>query len=481
MSSLLIRHNLSVPNLQSYYTALWSDDQASFSSSQARGWLTDLEMVGREWIGDTEIGWGSVLVHRAVVLPLLPHLAMLSQATGEREDSKVVFTDVPLEVIKSVVQLIYTGQCNLSPVSTVMRILDMMKSLGLFMQPDSLDVLQNPVTRRKVISGHIAITAQENAFCHKEALMDETIENVISMANRFADETAAEEIVASKDDPQKSQDKVKSFKCDVCKKTFARNNLEQPMAIHKGIKFCCSECESSFSREPKLKEHQKNKQKFSKKKVAEIKQDKNKSAQAESQNIHTFKHPEDESVSTTASTSAVKDNKDLSRKDENCNSVKRVVKNKSEEQRFFCEHCDFKCRFFRQLIEHSGVLHSESMFSCENCDFKSKSLINIKMHRKRVHIGAGKYKCDVCEYKALNPYKLELHKKFHHEKRFKKKQIKKLKKSASSREKEGVRGQSRACGWKLKPEGFYCHVCDFKPMFSKSLERHLKRFHEGNL
>eukprot|EP00092_Neocalanus_flemingeri_P016256 GFUD01017601.1.p1 GENE.GFUD01017601.1~~GFUD01017601.1.p1 ORF type:complete len:468 (+),score=126.17 GFUD01017601.1:162-1565(+) len=465
MSSLLIRHNLSVPNLQSYYTALWSDDQASFSSSQARGWLTDLEMVGREWIGDTEIGWGSVLVHRAVVLPLLPHLAMLSQTTGEREDSKVVFTDVPLEVIKSVVQLIYTGQCNLSPVSTVMRILDMMKSLGLFMQPDSLDVLQNPVTRREVISSHITITAQENAFYQKQALINETIDNVVSMANRFADETAEEEIVAPKDNHQKNQEKDKSFKCEVCKKAFARNNLERHMAIHKG--------------ELKLKERQKNKHKFSKK-IAGIKQEKNKSALAESQNIHTFKAPEDESVSAMARTGPAKENDDLIRKDENCSSVKRVVKNKSEEPRFFCEHCDYKCRFFRQLIEHSCVLHPESVFSCENCDFKSKKLLNIKMHRKRVHIGAGKYKCDVCEYKALNPYKLELHKKFHHEKRFKKKQIKKSKKSASSRGKEGVRGQSRACGWKLKPEGFYCHVCDFKTMFSKSLERHLKRFHEGN-
>eukprot|EP00092_Neocalanus_flemingeri_P097939 GFUD01124871.1.p1 GENE.GFUD01124871.1~~GFUD01124871.1.p1 ORF type:complete len:326 (-),score=87.91 GFUD01124871.1:32-865(-) len=277
------------------------------------------------------------------------------------------------------------------------------------------------------------------------------------MANRFADETAEEEIVAPKYDHQKNQEKDKSFKCDVCKKAFASNNLERHMAIHEG--------------ELKLKERQKNKHKLSKK-IAKIKQEKNKSAQAESQNIHTFKAPEDESVSAMARTGPAKENDDLIRKDENCNSVK-------EEPRFFCEHCDYKCRFFRQLIEHSCVLHPESMFSCENCDFKSKKLLNIKMHRKRVHIGAGKYQCDVCEYKGLNPYKLELHKKFHHAKRIKKKQMRKSKKSASSSMMEGARGQSRTSGWTAGI--FHCHGCDFKTMFSKSLERHLKRFHEGNL
>ena len=59
--------------VQSYYR---SGDEASFSSSQARGWLTDLEMMGKEGVGDMEM-WGSIVVHKAVVAPLCPYLARL--------------------------------------------------------------------------------------------------------------------------------------------------------------------------------------------------------------------------------------------------------------------------------------------------------------------------------------------------------------------------------------------------------------------
>ena len=107
---LLVRHNVCVEDQSSYFTSVWSGDQeASFSSSQAKGWLTDMEMVG-----DTDTGQGSVMVHRAVILPLCPYLAMMSQVS-----SKIIFTDVPLEVIKSVVQLLYKGACTLPTVSDV--------------------------------------------------------------------------------------------------------------------------------------------------------------------------------------------------------------------------------------------------------------------------------------------------------------------------------------------------------------------------
>ena len=72
-----------------YYTELWSGGQASFSSSQTRGWLTDLELVG-----ETEIGWGSIMVHKAVVLTLCPSLAYVLH---EVEDSKVIFTNITVQ------------------------------------------------------------------------------------------------------------------------------------------------------------------------------------------------------------------------------------------------------------------------------------------------------------------------------------------------------------------------------------------------
>ena len=145
MPSLLVRQNLSVPDLQTYYNSLWSDgDQASFSSSQARGWLTDLELVGRE-----EVGWGSVKVHKAVILPLCPYLSKLSKVIEGIEDPQIIFSDVPVEVIKSVVQLLYTGQCTLSPVANVKGILDFMSSLGLKIPADTRQASCGHCWRRK--------------------------------------------------------------------------------------------------------------------------------------------------------------------------------------------------------------------------------------------------------------------------------------------------------------------------------------------
>eukprot|EP00092_Neocalanus_flemingeri_P093847 GFUD01119315.1.p1 GENE.GFUD01119315.1~~GFUD01119315.1.p1 ORF type:complete len:494 (+),score=143.31 GFUD01119315.1:154-1635(+) len=492
MPPLLIRHNLSVPDLQSYYTALWSGEQTSFSSSQARGWLTDLEMVGRECVGDTETGWGSVMVHRAVVLPLLPHLAVLSQASGGMgdSDSKVVFAEVPLEVIKAVVQLLYTGQCTLSPVSDVKSIWDMMNSLGLVMQPDRMEVVKGPQKGPEVYSKYIVrriesgAIGQESVQTQRESLMNETIEDVLRMANRFAEETAKEANGENQDEP----DKEKYFECDVCKKVVAKKcNLVRHMMTHQGIKFSCSECDSSYSREEKLVDHQKNKHK--KKKISESKDAKSKSLPGKLQNTMT-KGPTDESVPTLDSDEAVKKSDDLVIKDENFNILQRVVRNKSDKLTFTCEHCGDKFRFYSHLLEHSRAIHNEQMFSCENCDFKFKNLSSIKKHKKRVHFGAGKYSCDYCEFKAQNPLKLKFHKKFHHKRSEKiadedflvglKKR--KSKKSASSSSINKVNQPApRIAGRKFNPEGvFHCHVCDFKTMFSKSLERHLKRFHEEN-
>jgi len=338
------------------------------------------------------------MVHKAVVLPLCPYLSVLSQSSDGREDGKVVFTDVPLEVVKSVVQLIYTGQCNLSPVASVTSILEMMKSLGLFIQPHRLEVVESSevvapklsMSRREYLYNS-EVAAHEDAKNQKEALMNDTIEHVVSMANRFADETIED-----------AHDVGKFF--DV--------------------------------------------------------------------------------------TDAIRVSDDQTLIDENCNSVKSVFKDKVKEPRFFCEHCDYKNRFYNQLIEHASVIHSEKKFSCEKCDFKFKNLMCLKKYKKTVHNGAGKYPCDFCEFSAHNPSKLKWHKKLHHKKSersdgdtvsLQMRQPRKSKKSASSSMKEISRPQSRVAGRKYNPEGiFHCHACDFRTMFIKSLGRHMKRFHEEN-
>ena len=45
-----------------------------------------------------------------------------------------------MEIIKSVVELLYTGKCTLTPVFNVKELLDFMRSLGLNIQEDRLQV-----------------------------------------------------------------------------------------------------------------------------------------------------------------------------------------------------------------------------------------------------------------------------------------------------------------------------------------------------
>jgi len=365
MAHLLIRHNISIPDLQTYYTALWSGDETSFSSIQARGWLTDLEMVGRECVGDTEIGWGSVMVHRAVILPLCPNLARLSLTTDGREDPKIIFSDVPLEVIKSFVQLIYTGSCTLSPVADVTSIWELMRSLGLVIPPDKLAVVnveaeasELPMISRETVAKK---SGGKEKKTKRKSSIDDTIEIVVNMAKRFVDESNEDE---------------------------------------------------------------------------------------------------------------------MSSKDINCN-VKGILRNKSNEPRFSCEHCLFKCRFWTQLEDHS-VVHTDVKFSCKKCPFKTSKLINVKNHDRHVHVGKGNYPCDVCGFKALNLIRLKWHKKFHHKKRegaipnLKKNKSKKSKKDGSTLKVT----RTRSGQVKIPEEIFHCHVCEFNTLFQKSLDKHLRRFHD---
>ena len=43
--------------------------------------MTDMEMVGREGMGETRKGWDSLKVHKAVVLSLCPFLANILKGT----------------------------------------------------------------------------------------------------------------------------------------------------------------------------------------------------------------------------------------------------------------------------------------------------------------------------------------------------------------------------------------------------------------
>ena len=240
---------------------MWSgNNEASFSSSLARCWLTDFELVGMELVGDMELGWSSVMVHRAVLLPLCPYLASLAQ-----EDSKLVFADVSVEVVKSVVQLLYKGTCTLSPEADVTKILDMMWSLGMCIMPDMLQVVTNksseflPVV---ALCREFASKRKTN-IKKKETLMEDT-ERVLSMSDRFFDNFPKENVhnicdVVSSDERSDSTNKdincnlvIKTdetkYSCEECEEDFKFNRrlLNHYKVVHPEKRFPCDECDSTF-------------------------------------------------------------------------------------------------------------------------------------------------------------------------------------------------------------------------------------------
>jgi len=253
MPSLVVRQNLSVPDVQTYFTSLWSGGQASFSSSQARGWLTDLEMVGREG--------AKVMVHKAVMAPLCPYLARLCQDNEGVEDQKIIFSDVPVEIIRSVVELLYTGKCTLTPVANVKEILDFTGSLGLHIQADRLQV--DFAGSEIVVGTDHAVPKDEQVeseFERKERLLDDTIEHVVEMARKFAVEPVEKDANSNYvKRVVKNKSTEPRFSCEYCKFEcrFWIQLVEHSNNDHTGELFHCKKCNYKTSKLKHVKSHDK--------------------------------------------------------------------------------------------------------------------------------------------------------------------------------------------------------------------------------
>jgi len=128
--------NVTCPDRLNYFSSQWSAHRAS----QCVGRLTDMQMVGRE--GEA---WGSVKVHRAVIMPLCSLIGSLEKDVTE-EDPRIILPQFPLELIQGFANLIYTGSTPTTAVVTFRNILELMYSLGLFMPMDRLTVVREEST-----------------------------------------------------------------------------------------------------------------------------------------------------------------------------------------------------------------------------------------------------------------------------------------------------------------------------------------------
>ena len=101
-SKIRIRQNLSVPDLKEYYKQLWEVGDGSVSSSLVGGHHTDMEFFGRTPDINEDSQWGSIKLHKAVVMQVCP-LLWTMMANVPNFEAKIVFPDFPLEVIKALV------------------------------------------------------------------------------------------------------------------------------------------------------------------------------------------------------------------------------------------------------------------------------------------------------------------------------------------------------------------------------------------
>jgi len=411
MSSLVLRQNLSVVDRATYFTSIWFGRRStSFSCSQVRGWLTDLELVGTD--GDK---WSSVQVHKLVVLPVF---SSLTDFPLETEDAKIVFPDVPTEVIRSLIQLLYTGECQLSPVADVVSILSLASVLGLFIQPDRLKVCE------KESDNGSAMEEVENAVTNKNvkergngSVMKE-VENASSNKNvkESGNRSVMEEVENAVTNKNVKEGGNGSVVKDV--KNAGPNKKLEVNKVSKRVLLI----------------------------------------------------PMTEDFPTVTSTI-----------DEEMtgNVSKNNVKVKPVHLKFSCEHCNFRCRFRLGLEEHANTVHKDKKFRCEKCDYETAKLRNVKIHDKHIHVGEGRLVCQECGFKAKTDSKLAWHENHVHKSSTKKdgksvESMLKFKPTLKERAKKTLRVKKS-----FPVDILYCHACDFKTFYKKSLAKHVLKFHES--
>lgn len=390
MSSLVLRQNLSVVDRATYFTSIWFGTRStSFSCSQVRGWLTDLELVGTD--GDR---WSSVQVHKLVVLPVF---SSLTDFPLETEDAKIVFPDVPTEVIRSLIQLLYTGECQLSPVADVVSILSLANVLGLFIHPDRLKV------------------------CVKESDIGSVMEEVENaVTNKNVKESGNGSVIKEVENAVTIKNVKESGNGSVMKDV-------ENAGPHKNL-------------------------------------------QVNKVSKRVLLIPMTEDFPTVTSTN----NKEMTG-----NVSKNNVKVKPVHLKFSCEHCNYRCRFRLGLEKHANTVHKDKKFRCEKCDYETAKLKNVKIHDKHIHVGEGRLVCQECGFKAKTDSKLTWHENHVHKSSTKKdgksvESVPNLKPTLKERVKKTLRVKKS-----FPVDILYCHACDFKTFYKKSLAKHVLKFHES--
>lgn len=181
----------------------------------------------------------------------------------------------------------------------------------------------------------------------------------------------------------------KQFKCDLCDKSFVRNqSLKKHMLIHSGVKlerpkkFKCDLCDKSFSDSSKL-------------------------------TIHKVSHTGEKPFKC-----------ELCNKGFVSNSGLKLHKfTHSDDKPFKCDLCDKKFSGKSKLATHKlNYVHNsrekkcvEKRFKCDLCDNRYFVTSRLRDHRLTHLVGKKPYKCDLCDNKGFaHKAGLTRHKLSHH-------------------------------------------------------------------
>jgi len=322
-----------------------------------------------------------VMVHKAVMAPLCPYLARLCQDAEGVEDQKIIFSDIPVEIIRSVVQLLYTGKCSLTPVANVKELLDFMRSLGLHIPADRLQVdFDSPdnvmvtthtpdnvmvtnhtpdnVMVTKHSSDNVMVTSHEvtiNEHVESESerkgrMLDDTIEHVVEMARRFSVEPPVEKDANCNYVKRvvKNKSTEPRFSCEYCKFEcrFWIQLVEHSNNDHTGELFHCKKCSYKTTKLMHVKSHDKQ--------------------------VHVGKG----SFSCNVCQFKAPNSRKLEWHQKYHHKMKQTVKSKSS------KHISKEVP--RRSLRGNSPSHVD-MLHCSECQFKSFSKKSLRRHYKRFH------------------------------------------------------------------------------------------------
>jgi len=322
-----------------------------------------MQLVGR--VGEA---WGSVQVHRAVIMPLCP-LIRIMEKDVTKEDPIIILPQFPFELLQALTSLIYAGSTPITAVVTLQNILELMSSLGLNMPMDRLLVAREESPDIEIIS-----------FKQHDGL------EIFKVSNKTSDEHVGVPLA------QSTPEVIRNAQVSKVKRR----------RLSKIVQTSISNQEKFLSTTKQQTRALENPREFDK-----IIKDKKISGVEAVQP----KPISDESVPVEIKVEC-EENGNMHDFGDFHSPRKRKWSRRSETLQIpthKCDFCDFKCRFLKDLQEHCDLFHSNQDFSCTKCDFKTSGLALLKVHVKKRHIGVGNIICQICGFRVDSKRKMTYH------------------------------------------------------------------------